>query len=132
MIGYTTLGTDDLVRSGQYYDALLVRMGGERAMQAEDFIAWSFGDGKSMFSVHLPADGGRPSAGNGVMVGLRVDTPEQVRALHHLALSLGGRDEGSPGPRNDQGFYAAYFRDPHGNKLNLHCFSSEANESSTS
>ncbi len=38
--------------------------------------------------------------------------------LHALALAHGGTDEGAPGPRGDGGFYAGYFRDPDGNKLN--------------
>jgi predicted lactoylglutathione lyase len=46
---------------------------------------------------------------------------EQVDELHRLALSLGGTDEGAPGPRGE-GFYAAYFRDLDGNKLAVTCF----------
>ena len=54
------------------------------------------------------------------MVALAMQTPEQVERLHSLALELGGSCEGKPGPRGG-GFYAAYFRDPEGNKLNAFC-----------
>jgi predicted lactoylglutathione lyase len=33
-------------------------------------------------------------------------------------MQNGAKDEGAPGPRGGGGFYAAYFRDPDGNKLN--------------
>ncbi|MCH8622157.1 VOC family protein [Undibacterium sp. TS12] len=52
------------------------------------------------------------------MTALVVKTPEQVQAVYNKALALGGIDEGAPGPRGDSGFYAAYFRDLDGNKLN--------------
>ncbi len=35
-------------------------------------------------------------------------------------IELGAQDEGAPGPRGE-GFYAGYFRDPDGNKLNAFC-----------
>ena len=55
------------------------------------------------------------------MVALAADSPEQVDRLHAKALELGATDEGAPGPRGDGGFYAGYFRDPDGNKLNAFC-----------
>jgi predicted lactoylglutathione lyase len=71
-------------------------------------------------SVTTPFDGNAATVGNGVMVALVVDSHEKVDALHAKALELGGADEGAPGPRGD-GFYAAYFRDLDGNKLNAFC-----------
>ena len=65
-----------------------------------------------------PFDGKPMSVGNGVMVALGATDKAQVDRIYKLALSLGGTDEGAPGPRGDGGFYAAYFRDPEGNKLN--------------
>jgi len=56
------------------------------------------------------------------MVALVVLEPKQVDAVHRKALELGGKDEGAPGPRGDGGFYAGYFRDLDGNKLNCFCF----------
>lgn len=122
MIGYATVGTDDVARAGAFYDALLAPLGGGRVIEEPDFIVWAAGEGGPMFSVHRPADGKPQSTGNGVMIALRAASQEQVRELHRLALALGGSDEGAPGPRNEDGFYAAYFRDLEGNKLNAHCF----------
>ena len=122
MIGYATVGTDDVARAGAFYDALLVPLGGGRVIEETDFIVWAAEEGGPMFSVHRPADGKPQSVGNGVMIALRAASQEQVRELHRLALSLGGADEGAPGLRNEDGFYAAYFRDLEGNKLNAHCF----------
>ena len=71
-------------------------------------------------SVTVPFDGKPATVGNGVMVALVMDSTDKVDALHAKALELGGTDEGAPGPRGD-GFYAAYFRDLDGNKLNAFC-----------
>jgi len=68
--------------------------------------------------VTLPFDKKPASVGNGVMVALGVESPAQVDALHRKALQLGATDEGAPGPRGE-GFYAGYFRDLDGNKLNF-------------
>jgi len=120
MIGYTTVGTDRLEDSAKFYDALLKLVGASRVMEANDYIAWGNSNDGAMFSIHLPADGKAASVGNGVMIALRSKTQEQVQELHHTALELGGVDEGAPGLRGE-GFYAAYFRDLDGNKLNAHC-----------
>jgi predicted lactoylglutathione lyase len=54
------------------------------------------------------------------MVALMVDSPELVHKVYDKALQLGAADEGAAGPRSD-GFYAGYFRDLDGNKLNVFC-----------
>jgi len=120
MIGYTTVGSDDLKKSAKFYDNLLSLVGASRVMQADDFIAWGNSPEAPMFSIHLPADGKAASVGNGVMIALRAANQEEVKELHRKAIELGGADEGQPGFRAE-GFYAAYFRDVDGNKLNAHC-----------
>lgn len=117
MIGYTTLGTNDLPRAARFYDELLVELGAKRAMEMEHFIAWAAEPGGAMVSVIRPFDGKPATVGNGVMIALAAKSKAQVDAIHRKALQLGGRDEGAPGPRGD-GFYAGYFRDLDGNKLN--------------
>ena len=115
MVGYVTLGTNDFQRAAKFYDELLAVLGGKRAMEMERFIAWS--SGSNMMSIIKPFDGKPATVGNGVMVALAASSKEQVDAVHAKALALGAKDEGKPGPRGD-GFYAAYFRDLDGNKLN--------------
>lgn len=119
MIGYTTVGTDDLNKSAKFYDNLLALMGATRVMEQYDFIAWGNKSEGSLFSIHLPANGKSASVGNGVMIALKASDITQVQDLYNKAIELGGCDEGKPGYRFD-GFYAAYFRDLDGNKLNVH------------
>lgn len=117
MIGYTTLGTNDLARAAAFYDALLAEFGAKRAMEMDRFVAWATGPGTPMVSLIKPFDGKPATVGNGVMVALQAKSKAQVDAIHRKAMALGAKDEGAPGPRGD-GFYAAYFRDLDGNKLN--------------
>jgi len=117
MIGYTTFGTNDLKRAGAFYDALLAVLGAKRAMEMETFIAWAAAPNTPMVAVIKPFDGKPATVGNGVMVALAATSKEQVNAIHKKALELCGKDEGAPGPRGP-GFYAGYFRDLDGNKLN--------------
>ena len=119
MIGYTSLGTADLTRAAAFYDALLSDLGAKQVMQAEDFIVWATEKGGAAFSIHMPENGKDYSIGNGVMIAFSAGEMAQVDRIHAKALELGGVDEGKPGFRAD-GFYAAYFRDPDGNKLNIH------------
>jgi predicted lactoylglutathione lyase len=124
MIGYVTLGTNDLERAAGFYDELLGVIGAKRFMEEEQFIAWAVAPDKPAISATKPYDGNPATVGNGMMVALAMKNPEQVQALHAKALELGGADEGAPGPRGDGGFYAAYFRDLDGNKLNAFCMTS--------
>jgi catechol 2,3-dioxygenase-like lactoylglutathione lyase family enzyme len=120
MIGYVTLGTNNLERAGKFYDALLGELGGKRYMENDRLIAWSAGQNVPGIGVCKPYDGKSACVGNGSMVALNVDSPEKVKKLYDLALKMGGKDEGAPGLRFGN-FYAAYFRDPDGNKLNAFC-----------
>jgi predicted lactoylglutathione lyase len=117
VIGYVTLGTNDFQRAAAFYDALLAELGAKRTMEMESFIAWGTGMNEPMLSIIKPFDKKPATVGNGVMVALAASSKAAVDKLHAKALSLGGKDEGAPGPRGP-GFYAGYFRDLDGNKLN--------------
>jgi predicted lactoylglutathione lyase len=123
MLGYVTLGTNDLARAAKFYDALTAELGVGRMMENEQFIAWG-GHGGAGIGLTKPFDGKPATVGNGVMAALRAKDRAQVDRLYNLAMSLGGQDEGAPGERFP-GFYAAYFRDPDGNKLNAFVMQSE-------
>ena len=122
MIGYVTLGTNDLDRAARFYDALLAEIGAKRMMTTERFVVWFTGPDKAALGLFKPFDGQPATVGNGVMVALQVDSAAKVDALYKKALELGATDEGAAGPRGIPGFYAGYFRDPDGNKLNFYCF----------
>ncbi len=121
MIGYVTLGTNDLPRAAKFYDALLAEIGAKRFMEDERFIAWAVSPEQPSLGVIKPFDGNPATVGNGVMAALVVDSHDKVDKLYAKALELGATDEGAAGPRGPS-FYAGYFRDLDGNKLNVFCF----------
>jgi catechol 2,3-dioxygenase-like lactoylglutathione lyase family enzyme len=122
MIGYVLLGTNDLPRAAAFYDALLGEIGASRFMESDRFIGWAVAPDKPSLGVIKPFDGTPATVGNGTMIALVLDSNAKVDALHRKALSLGAKDEGAPGPRGLSGFYAGYFRDLDGNKLNCYCW----------
>ena len=122
MIGYVTLGTNDLPRAAAFYDALLGEMGAKRFMEFDTFIAWTVTPESPGIALTKPFDGNAATVGNGVMVALEAKDPATVDRMYNKAMSLGATDEGPAGPRGDN-FYAGYFRDPDGNKLSFFCMS---------
>ena len=120
MIGYVTVGTNDLPRAARFYDAIAADLGTSRMMEADGYIAWGTPGGGAGVCSTKPFDGNAATVGNGTMVALEAKDEAQVDRVHALALANGGSDEGAPGRRGG-GFYAAYFRDPDGNKLNVFC-----------
>jgi predicted lactoylglutathione lyase len=121
MIGYVTLGTNDIERAASFYDQLFGEVGGQRSMQSDRFIAWSVSPKAPALMIAKPFDGKPATVGNGVMAALVVDSKEKVALVHRKALELGASDEGAVGPRGVGGFYGGYFRDLDGNKLNVFC-----------
>ena len=116
MIGYVTVGTNDLPRAIEFYEKLLSSIGASRVFESEQGIAWSNGPMSPGLGVMKPYDGQPATHGNGTMIALAMETKAKVDAFHKLALSLGAKDEGAPGQRSET-FYVAYFRDLDGNKL---------------
>jgi predicted lactoylglutathione lyase len=116
MIGYVTIGTNDLTRSEQFYDALLGELGGKRVMTNDRMRMYASGPGQPMIAVCTPHDKKKATVGNGMMVALAAGSKENVDRIYKKALSLGATDEGPPGQRSP-GFYGGYFRDLDGNKL---------------
>jgi predicted lactoylglutathione lyase len=120
MIGYTLVGTNDLDRAKRFYDALFGEIGVPRMMEMESMCAWGASMDRPAFGVTRPYDGKAATVGNGTMIALVVDSRDKVDRLHAMAIGLGGKDEGAPGVRGEEGaqaFYAGYFRDLDGNKL---------------
>lgn len=121
MIGYVTLGTNDLAKARAYYDALFETVGAKRLMELESgFTLYGTNWGQPAVAVTRPYNGEPAVTGNGNMVAIPMDAREKVDAFHAKALALGGTDEGAPGvrgPDGEQAFYGAYFRDPEGHKF---------------
>jgi catechol 2,3-dioxygenase-like lactoylglutathione lyase family enzyme len=124
VIGYVTLGTNDLGQATAFYDFLFRIVGVPRSKEEPgQWVAWggNAANGEPAMAVVRPADGERATAGNGAMVALALRTPGEVAAVHALAVALGGTDEGGPALRDGGRYFAAYFRDRDGNKLNAFC-----------
>jgi len=129
MIGYVTLGSDNMARARSFYDELLgSTIGAKRIMEFGDdlggFTMWGTGFDKPGLAVTNPYNKEPAVAGNGNMAAIAMNSRSKVDEIHARALELGGTCEGAPGLRGeegDQAFYGAYFRDPDGNKLAAFC-----------
>ena len=119
MIGYVTIGTNDLGRAVAFYDKVLSELGASRLYATDRMAAWGTSKNGPVLMVTLPYDKNSATVGNGVMVALAAKNREVVDAAYKKAIELGATDEGQPGPRGTSGFYAGYFRDLDGNKLNV-------------
>ena len=119
MIGYVSLGTNNLAAAAAFYDALFAEIGAKRMWEVKRGIGWGMGSDPT-FSILQPFDGNAASVGNGVMVAFSVDAQEKVNKMYNKALELGAKDEGALGFRGES-FYAGYFRDLDGNKLCVYC-----------
>ena len=115
MIGYVTLGSNDLPRAFAFYDALFAEIGATRTWDSDGFVAWGSKRGAAV-AVTKPHNDQPATVGNGVMVALAMKSAADVDRLYAKAIALGAADEGPAGPRGDN-FYAGYFRDLDGNKL---------------
>ncbi|WP_411286727.1 VOC family protein [Phenylobacterium sp.] len=116
MLGYATLGANDLERSRAFYDAVLAPLGGKRTIHWERSQYYGSVVKGPMLGITAPFDGAPASPGNGAMLALQAPSRKAVDEAHAAALALGATCEGPPGLRTEA-FYAAYFRDPDGNKL---------------
>ena len=127
MFSYISLGTSDIARTIRFYDAALAPLGHQRVVEYNPdgtSATWGLDDPGPHLWVTEPFDGQPATIGNGTMVSFLAESQAAVDAFHAAALAHGGTDAGAPGPRPQYGvhFYAAYVRDPDGNKLNAVCY----------
>lgn len=115
MIGYITIGVQDMGKGKSYWQQLLEPLGCSMVMEMDRIAFIGKARGQPMLAVCIPYDKQAPSPGNGPMLAFPVDSREEVDKQHARALELGGTDEGPPGERMPT-FYGGYFRDPDGNK----------------
>lgn len=119
MISHFNLGTNNLEAAQAFYDQLLTLLGGTLAFKTDRMLFYAFETGGAKLAINVPFNGAPATAGNGSMVAVSAPDKALVNNLHQKALELGGSSDGEPGDRMDGAFYAAYFRDPDGNKFGI-------------
>jgi catechol 2,3-dioxygenase-like lactoylglutathione lyase family enzyme len=119
MIAYSTLGVNDMARAMAFYDAVLAPLGVERRETSETWTGYRRAGEAARLFLTRPFDRRQASGGNGAMLAFLGADRAAIDAFHAAAMAAGGTDEGPPGVRQgmDPVFYAAYVRDPDGNKL---------------
>ena len=125
VLSHITLGTNDPERAARFYDAVLGALGFDRLPKpAGKPPAYEKGGQVPTIYLYRPVDGRPATWGNGSHIAFMAQTVDAVDSFHRLALDHGGLDEGAPGPRPHYGdnYYAAYVRDPDGNKLQAVCY----------
>lgn len=126
MIGYAMVGTRDLKRAIEFYDPLFKEMGMVKGWRDDQVASW--GDEKDeaapKFFIGYPFNQEPATVGNGVMIAFLINSASKIDHIYGIAMSKGGTDEGEPGfrPQYSETFYAAYVRDPDGNKLAFVCY----------
>lgn len=119
MIAYSTVGVNDMSRAVAFYDAAFAPLGASRDTTSETWTGYLRAGDKGRFFLTRPFDRAEATSGNGVMLAFLAADRAAVDAFHAAALGAGGADAGPPGVREGMNpvFYAAYVRDPDGNKL---------------
>lgn len=121
MLGYVTIGHNDLEAACAFYDAVFAPLGYGRTFKDGGWAGYGPGGKAEGLEFYLcnPHDGGTATFGNGSMLALKAQSRAAVDAFHTAGLAAGGKDEGAPGVRGEftPPFYGAYLRDPTGNKL---------------
>ncbi len=122
MLTHITIGAKDKTASAAFYEAVLGPLGYQRAFEMERWVGFSCGEGQPPILVGSPHEGEACPA-NGLMLGFRAETRAKVDEAHAAGLKAGGSDDGAPGPRpqGPPNTYAAYLRDPVGNKIGVFC-----------
>ena len=120
---HVVLGTNDLAKTTKFYDAVLAPLGVNNIGPMGDYGMLYGGSEGPEFLVRTPGDGNPACHANGGTIGFKAPSREAVRQFHAAGLANGGKDEGEPGPRTfTPTAYAAYLRDPDGNKICTYCF----------
>lgn len=121
MGAYATVGAIDADKSNTFYDASLAAIGWSMHVEFPGWRAYSEGGTGDGFIIWVcaPFNGETATPGNGSMIGFMTKSPSEVDAFYKAAIDNGGTDEGAPNPRPQYGpnWYAAYLRDPSGNKI---------------
>ncbi len=133
VISHITLGTNHPERAGRFYDEVLGILGFERLPKPPGKPPAYEKGGMPTIYLYSPEDGRPATWGNGTHIAFIAESRDAVHRFHTAALRLGGTCAGEPGPRPHYGnnYYAAYVRDPDGNKLQAVCYASPDQDRNT-
>lgn len=125
MIGYVTIGSNDIARACAFFDAMFEPLGYARTFEGGGWAGYGpGGDKDSGLQIYLatPFNAEPATLGNGSMLAFKAPSRAAVENAYAAALAAGGKDEGAPGVRgeSDPPFYGAYVRDPDGNKFSVY------------
>lgn len=120
MIGYITLGTNNITKAAEFYDAIFEELGARKVHNYDRFVSWAVEGSDIFFAIMTPYNQEPASFGNGSMIAIKVLDESVAQGVHAKAMTLGAKNEGDPGIRQAN-YYCAYFRDLDGNKLNFYC-----------
>lgn len=116
MLAYVTLGSNNIEKSVEFYDAFMGEIGAKRLFDNGRLYFYGKGAGTPMLAIGGPYDEQPATCGNGVMPAIALDDKEAVDRAYAKAIELGAESDGEPGQRIPT-FYGAYFRDPDGHKI---------------
>lgn len=132
MLDHISIGVTSMKRSKAFYDAVLAPLGMRLVMPVEiggQLVGAGYGDdpSKPVFWIGLPVNGQPATMGNGVHVAFAAAARAQVDDFYLAALDQGGIEDGKPGLREQYHptYYAAFVRDPDGNKIEACCHREE-------
>jgi len=123
MFSHFMIGSNDIDRSQQFYDAVLGVLGAGapvRNVASSGHVRLFYRHDGSSFGVSEPINDEPATPANGGTIGFKCNSPEQVQQFHDTAVAHGGQSiESPPGPRESPfgALWLAYVRDPDGNKL---------------
>jgi catechol 2,3-dioxygenase-like lactoylglutathione lyase family enzyme len=125
MIDHISVGVSDLERAARFYEAALATLGLSRLVTRPTTVG--FGKAYPEFWINLRAGMTPVEPGSGTHICLRAKSTGDVDAFHAAALNAGGRSDGAPGlrPHDRVKYYAAFVRDPDGNRIEAVTFPSE-------
>jgi catechol 2,3-dioxygenase-like lactoylglutathione lyase family enzyme len=117
MIDHISVGVSDLDRSARFYELTLAPLGLAKLVTRPATVG--FGKRYPEFWINLRP--GMPSVASesGCHICLRAKSESEIDAFHGAALSAGGESDGAPSlrPHDRVRYYAAFIRDPDGNRI---------------
>ena len=118
MFAFITIGTNNLKKSSLFYNKILISLKIKKVLTHNRYIGYARSRTPEKIELYIirPHNKKKATIGNGTMVTFNAKSKNIVDECYKIAIKLGAKDEGKPGPRHGKDYYA-YFRDLDGNKI---------------